>query len=423
MKYLFLTIFTAAFAAAGLPLVAEDADWKPTLDATNAQGLVVSGRAVEVFHHGVRNEWGYKAPQQDTFVVVHPTVERKNAPLYVVLHSAGHDVISCVKCTAKVGDHDIYHSPEDFYALYLDCRANQGNDWWWGGMHAKDANLVSKNSGGDPTPVERRVIDTVKWAIKTYGIDPSRVYLCGNSMGGSGTLGIGLRNGDLFAAIKANVPAGIEHVSNRMYFPPKTVPDTVKLPDPPVTVDYSAQNDGWSFGHERFVTAMNERKYALYFYWGPFGHANNSSAIMKVNDLINSFDWLNVKKNEAYAVFTNASGNSKLPWPDSLKDAAPGQVNAFFRWRNLSDAQDKLAMSLFLTSPADLKTTFEIPMEASADVSLRRIQHMPVKPGASVTWTFGGANGQVKADADGVITIPGLKISAEPKTLVVTAGR
>ena len=65
-----------------------------------------------------------------------------------------------------------------------------------------------------------------------------------------------------------------------------------------------------------FVKAMNERKYALFMYWGPFGHANNHANIMKVNDLINSFDWLSVKKNEPYPVFTNASTNDPLPWPD-----------------------------------------------------------------------------------------------------------
>ena len=57
---------------------------------------------------------------------------------------------------------------------------------------------------------------------------------------------------------------------------------------------------------------------------------------MKVNDLINSFDWLSVKKNEAYPVFTNASTNDPLPWPDQLADKKPGQVNAFFRWKIVS---------------------------------------------------------------------------------------
>ncbi|MBL7219765.1 MAG: hypothetical protein ISS69_06615 [Phycisphaerae bacterium] len=398
-------------------------DWAPAkksiADVPNAKGLAVSGRTLEIFQHGVKSQWGYEKPQTDSFVVVHPKIKPKGAaPLYVVLHSAGHDVWSCVRCTGRVGNHDIYHSPDNYYALYVDCRANRG-DWWWGGMHARDKNLTRMNSGGAPRPVERRVIDTVKWAIEKYQIDPNRVYLCGNSMGGSGTLGIGLRNGDIFAAIKANVPAGVEHASHRMGFPPHSLAKGVKLPDPPVLIDYSAPNDGWSRGHGRFAKAMNDRKYSLHFYWGPFGHANNHAQIMKVNDLINSFDWLGVRKNEAYAVFTNASGNSKLPWPDNLSDQAPGQINAFFRWKNIADTKDNLAMSIFLLSAKELKTSFEIPKEATADVSLRRVQNLKARPGEAFKWTFGAANGSVKTDPAGLITIRSLKITADPATLTV----
>lgn len=405
-------------ALVALALLPQQADWTPTLDPNGGKDLPNLGRTLEVYQHGVKPEWGYKTPQKDTFVVVHPKPARKGAPLYVVLHSAGHAVLSCVKCTAEVGNHDIYRSPDDFYALYLDCAANRG-DWWWGGMHAKDEGLIRKNSGPDPTPAERRVIDSVKWVIARYEIDPDRVYLSGNSMGGSGTLGIGLRHGDVFAAIKANVPAGIEQASHRMGFPPQPLP-AATLPDPPVTVDYSAPNDGWSFGHDRFVKAMNDRKYPLYFYWGPFGHANNSSVILKVNDLIDSFDWLSIRRNEAYAVFSNATCNSALPWPDRLKEKAPGQVNAFFRWKNVQDSKDKFEVSLFLTSPEVLKTTFDIPKEASTDVSLRRIQNFLVKPGETVRWSFEAEKGEIKADAEGVLSFPGLKLSAKPEMLTLS---
>jgi dienelactone hydrolase len=393
------------------------AEWNPVKVTTKESTL--NGRAVETFEHDVKPEWGYAAPQKDSFVVIHPTTDRRNAPLYVVLHSAGHDVFSCVNCTKTVGNHDIYRSPDDHYALYLDCRKNKG-DWWWGGMHVKDQALIAKNSGGDPMPVEKRVMDTVKWAMEKYGIDPERVYLSGNSMGGTGTLGIGMRNGNVFAAIKANVPAGIEHVSNRMYFPPKTVPANVILPEPPVCVDYSGQNDGWSAGHDRFVKAMNDRKYALYFYWGPFGHANNTSKIMLVNDLIDSFDWLAVRKNEPYVAFTNASNNSPLPWPDDLKNPAAGQVNAFFRWKNITDTAAKAELSLFLVSEADLKTKFTIPKVANTDVTLRRLQHFKLTPGASFKWTFGAAKGEGKADTQGLITIPGLTLTKDPVVLGIS---
>lgn len=398
--------------ASVLPLIASEKNWPPSQ-------VEVMGRETEVFRHGSREGWGYSKYQEDTFVVVHPKVARENAPLYVVLHSAGHDVWSAIKCTDQVGNHDIYRSPDDFYALYLDCRANAG-DWWWGGMHPRVGDTMEKNAGGELMPTEKRIIGTVQWVIEQYGIDPERVYLCGNSMGGSGALGIGLRHGDLFAAIKANVPAGIEHVSERMYFPPASIPDEVQLSDPPVVVNYSAQNDRWSQGHERFVQAMNDRKYALYFYWGPFGHANNDSRILQVNDLVHSFDWLSVRKNEAYAVFTNASCNDPLPWPDDLTSKAVGQINAFFRWKNVSDTEHRLEMELRLVSPADLSTRFTSPQQATTDVSLRRIQGLQVSPEQTFQWQFGEAEGMVEADADGLITIPNLTITAEPSTLVIS---
>ena len=411
MKNLILLIVALTTA----PFITKANDWTPALDPTKAEGLIDSERNLEVYRHGIKKEWGYKAPQEDTFIVIHPKTKRENAPLYVVLHSAGHDVFSCVKCTKQVGNHDIYHSPDNFYALYVDCRANRG-DWWWGGMHARNAKLTKKNSGLNPMPAEHRVIDTVKWVIDKYKIDPERVYLSGNSMGGSGTLGIGLRNGDIFAAIKANVPAGIEHASERMGFTHKSL---INYADPPITINYSAQNDGWSSGHDRFVKAMNDRRYPLYFYWGPFGHANNHARIIKVNDLINSFDWLSIRKNEAYVAFSNASCNDKLPWPDNRSDKNSGQVNAFFRWKIISDEANKITLSLHLTSPTNLKTEFSIPKEATADISIRRIQKMKVAPEDTLNWHYGESKGNVKAGPWGLITIPKLAISAKPKTLTI----
>lgn len=106
-----------------LPLRADDTAWTPTKDAS--KDATINGRAMETFEAGVKPEWGYAASQQDTFIVVHPKVERQKAPLYVVLHSAGHDVNKCVNCTRDIGNHDIYRSPDDFYALYLIAVATQ----------------------------------------------------------------------------------------------------------------------------------------------------------------------------------------------------------------------------------------------------------------------------------------------------------
>ena len=402
MKNTMIALSIALTAAGGW---AQEATWIPEKKKESE----FTGRKLDTFQHASKKDWGYAKPQSDTFLVLHPKQPRSNAPLYVVLHSAGHDVHTCLACTAKVGNHDIYHAPPDFFALYLDCKANRG-DWWWG---------INTSPGPEVGPAEKRVIDTVQWVVKTYGIDENRVYLCGNSMGGSGTLGIGMRRGDVFAAIKANVPAEVKHVSSRMYFPSLTAPAEAALSDPPIVIDYSAQNDSWSRGHDAFVKAMNDRRYPLILYWGLFGHANNHANILKVNDLIDSFDWLSVKKNESYPVFTNASSNDPLPWPNQLADKKSGQINAFFRWKNASDAADGVETSLFLVKASELKTTFAIPTEATADVSLRRLQKLRIEPNSIVRWTFGSAQGEVRADSSGVVTIPGLKITAEPTALRV----
>src|SRR3954465_4650863 len=161
MKTLLMaTVVALAFSTA---VFADATAWPPERQKQS----VFTERKLDVYEHGTRDEWGYSAPQRDTFLVLHPKVARSNAPLYFVLHSAGHDVNSALACTATVGNHDIYHSPPDFFALYLDCRANKG-DWWWGS---------DKFKGPEVSPVDKRVIDTVKWVIQQYGIDANRVYL------------------------------------------------------------------------------------------------------------------------------------------------------------------------------------------------------------------------------------------------------
>ena len=50
-------------------------EWTPVKDPANDS--TINGRAMETFQHGVKPEWGYAAPQQDTFIVVHPVTDRQ----------------------------------------------------------------------------------------------------------------------------------------------------------------------------------------------------------------------------------------------------------------------------------------------------------------------------------------------------------
>lgn len=381
----------------------------------------VNGRVLEFFHHDTLPEWGYTAPQEDTFAVIHPKNEQpgRDYPLYVVFHSAGHDVYSVLFCIQFKGNHDIYHAPDDMYSLILDCRAHE-NDWWWGGIDAH-GNGDPGRAGVNMQPVEKRCIDTIQWVFDHYPIDTNRVYAVGNSMGGSGALGIALNHGDIFAALKVNVPAGVRHAADRCCL--DTVPpEGFTIPDPPIAIDYSAQNDTWSAGHEILYRGMNDRRYQIFGYWGAFGHANDDAIMETQNDLIHSFPFTSVRKNEAYPVFTNASSNDPIPWPDNLSSEAAGQINAFFRWTVVEDSADRFAVELRLLKPEEWSTRFAMPEEAFADVLIRRLQNFTLTPGEGFRWAYGEASGTGAADNSGHPAVDHLSVSRTPMLLVLTKG-
>ncbi len=383
---------------------------------------ILTERKLELFHAPSLPEWGYKEEQVDTFAVLHPSEECKadKYPLYVVFHSAGHDVYSTFACTWQPHNHDIYHAPKDMFAVYLDCRQHDG-DWWWGGNSALEV-LGEDRKGVDKQPVENRAIATIQWVMDNYPIDRNRVYAVGNSMGGSGALGVAMCRGDIFAAIKANVPAGVRHMADRCALDTEA-PEGFKIPDPPIVVDYSAQDDQWSTGHQVLYRGMKEKKYALLGYWGKFGHANNHEYIATVNDLIHSFDVFSVRLDEAYPVFTNADTDDVLPWNEdgTIAHQDAGQVNSFFRWGKALETENTVSVELRLLTAEEWESRVTFPEKATADVSLRRLQKCRFAPGASVSYEFNGQKGTVTADQNGLVTIPALTVTQTPAVLKLMA--
>ena len=373
----------------------------------------IGGRKIDVWWQPGDKSRGEQPDVRNLVLVKHPVPPKDGAgcPLYVVLHSAGHDALTALRCTGDVHNHDIYSAPDGFFGLYLDCRAYSAEDFWWG---------ADKKTGVAETACEKRVIDTVRGVIERYAVDSNRVYLCGNSMGGSGTLGIGLRHGDVFAAIKANVPAirRGDHPFKSLGLPPYALPTDVRLPDPPPAIDYSAQNDGWSDNHDRLIRAMRERKYAWMLYWGAFGHADNDPIMLAKNDLIHSFDWLSVRLDEPYPVFTDASTDDLPPWLGDRADPRPGQLNGFFRWSDA--AEDERGVRVTLRLDGALKSAFfTVPENSVTDVTLRRLRRFAAEPGRRVRWTFGGQSGEIVVGTDGLVTVPRLTITKCPTRLEV----
>ena len=431
---------TSGPTATGLAATQKDnpADWPPTLDTKNTYTKAFDARPIERYTHGVRPAWGYHAPQRDYFFLVKPADKPvENAPLYVVLHSAGHDGTSCVASTWNKDEIDIYRTPKGMYGLYVDCRANSKQDWWWGDQAI---NASPDKYSKLLTPTENRVLDEIEWVISKYKIDRNRVYLCGMSMGGSGSLGIGLNHGDIFASMYVWVPAGTHHAKTRMGWTDAPAGATQAArdawlrqmsaagqADPPPVLDLSATNDDWSKDQGALINAAKVGRLAFVMGWAPIGHVGAGPKYHKEMPEAMAFPWLEIRKNEAYPAFTNASSDQLNPWTNKEHADPHGQINAFFRWKNVQDTPTTFTMKLWLSGPtattSPAATTAPAPKEATADVTLRRLQQFKVQPGKAYVWSLKcsatASAGSVTADAAGLLTIPGVRLSAEPWELTV----
>jgi hypothetical protein len=365
----------------------------------------MNGRRVVLYQHAADPAWGYaKNAPPCPFYLVHPLKQVANPPLLVVLHSAGGGVDEALPSITKPNERGFY-GDETFYVLCLDC---PGADYWWG-WHAIRAD--PKRYADELTPAEKRLLATIEWTAQKTRADRNRIYLNGISMGGSGSMGLGIPHGNVFAAVAVVVPAGVEHVEHRTL--------GHELPDPPPLFNISSQVDGWSKGEETLLAHFASARYALFFAWGPFGHKVEPAG--DSNRAVYEFPWLSIRRNEAYPVFTQASTDHKYPGFRNV--TAPdqrGQINGYFRWRNLEDSDSRFAMELRLVRAEELKVRTETPpAESVATVTMRRMQKFKVAKGAACNWAMNRngkvlQSGRVIADDQGHVTVDGLRVGQDP---------
>ena len=395
----------------------------PPADVAGAEGVsfalpepikisekTIAGRTAIRYEHGSVAQWGYTKPQRDYFNLVLPAKPGKGMPLRVVLHSAGHSGDSAMTGGLKNHTWIHYYGDEGFTVLYLDCRRNaRDNDWWWGYHKIRKTPAAYR---AKLCPTEKRVLSTIEWVIREYSIDRNRVYLSGISMGGSGTLGLGMCRGDVFAAAAVAVPAGIEHGMIRMA--------GGKHPDPPVLVNCSSHIDGWSKGQAKLLAYCRKNKYPVVFAWGLFGHTNNVSG---ANRAVFEFPWTSIRKNEAYPVFANASTDNRYPGHKNKTDPdQAGQLNGYFRWRNVTDTPGAFVMELRLVKRNELTQPIETPREAVADITFRRLQRFRIAKAKTYRWQMLAdgkvvQSGRAQADAAGLLTLPKVKVTDLPAQL------
>ncbi|MBC8373502.1 MAG: hypothetical protein ISS69_06580 [Phycisphaerae bacterium] len=405
MKYITKTSLRIFTTAAVLTTLMAGVVWaaEPLAGLKMVREFEISGRKVLRYEHGEKGNNGKK------YFFVLPCENVKNPPLRVILHHAGGSGQQALNEAYK-SKHRHQYGSKDYAILYLDCR-NDKPDWWWG-WHG-----IKKNKdkyANKLYPTEKRVLDTVEWVIKNQKADRNRVYLSGRSMGGTGSLGIGYCRGDIFAAILVNVPAGADHVLFRL--------KNSNYPDPPPTINTSSQTDGWSKGQEDLLAHCKKNKLPMIFAWGPFGHASRPDM---ANRAVYDFPWLKIVKNEAYPVFTDSDSDETYPGHKNKtgKDQK-GQINGYYRWKNITDTDKNFAIQLRLVKNDELGKPETIPQESTADVTLRRLQAFKVKTGESHTWkTVRNGKvlqeGEVRPDKNGLLTVRRVKIDAVPVQLQV----
>ena len=476
-----------------------------------------SSRYIQFYRHTADPKWhendygefhkNYGKTQCDTLAVGYPKdgPTATDRPLVVVLHSRGgsEEKGGLYGTAGFMGNDGAGYSPDNAYMLFLDCMENHRVDFWWGAMPAAHTLVnayagtyyshvsynglspmngelfwgptekefeVGPGGGGykgvitdleylhrGESACEKRVMDSIEWVVRKFKIDRNRIYLGGNSMGGEGTLALGLPHGDVFAAIHANVPATIWAASVRMGFIDKDGKDVADADyvapkyDPPVCWDWSGSDDAWSRDHDVMYRNMAKRRFFYMGFWGDYGHCGSFSAAQKKNDLVGTFDFTQIVKNEAYPVFANASTDNSLPWPqDSYVDGdrgvgkiivdeqgheittggliirkgsdIAGQVNGWFRWNVKTDSAEKFEIDLKIGNETEIPSAqFARPSVSYVDVTPRRLQNFKPTTG-KVKWTFGGYSGVTAIDPNlGVYTITQIPVTQTPLTLKLEA--
>ena len=449
-------------AALLLAVALTQSDWESKqigIAPSVARVETVGRRSVTWYEHDADPTWGGRV-FRDSFALASPVSgDRTGAPLLVVLHWRGGGMPGKgVGYQVAVVDEKsrVFSAPDDFYVLMLDDIRDYNvflgrthDEYWWGATPDYAGPTVADVPRllACETTCEKRVLDCVEWTIRRFGIERSRVYLCGNSMGGQAAEAIGLSHGEVFAAVNANVPATVWFAAARLGFVGPDGRDredwsVERFADPPLLVDWSGVDDVWSRDREVVYRNVAKRKWAMVGLWGDYGHCGDVLAAREKNDLVEKFDWLAVRKDEAYPAFTNADSDDRLPWPFSvwepkrawfggwkgdITDAKMavaegarqcGQVNAFFRWRNIRDDDGGFSMELRVASAEELGTQqFSPPSQIETDVTVRRIQSPRLRAAQRVKWRFGDCSGEAVRDEHGALTIPRLKITRAPLAL------
>ncbi len=313
---------------------------------------------------------------------------------------------------------------------------------WWSGFHEHLFTSRSPKTPEDwqrgvvrPYP-QRRLLSILDWMATSYSIDLPRSFISGSSMGGSGSIMLGLRYPERVAWVHSWVgihrprgsptfKASYDEVFGRPELGVKFEEGTPvwdyfddvwylrRYPERsvPLIVFSNGKNDaniGWTQAVE-FVRALQETRQPHIFFWGQNGHGERS---LMPGGHPNAMP-LDLRSDRTLPAFSKSSLDDDPGDGSPDSGAATGQMNAHFLWETsgVVDQPDEWSMTIGLFPGAP-------QTRATVSVTPRRTQMFKLRPGDRIAWTnrsVGGPRimqtGEATADQWGLVTIEGVATS------------
>lgn len=374
--------------------------------------------------------WGYYGRRFDVAIAV-TRQTGQTYPLILDLHGAGASTYQEPNPWVDIAIPGIFVFPVDLSFGYGNADPYTGTGAlptaWFGYDQGTGSNEKAMSA------TEKRIVRYTRLiaADPQYQVDPTRIYVKGGSMGGGGAMHVAMHYPSLFAAAAASIAwVGPSSWGNWTSFANNPPVDTASGPHwgdwqdgawmavnatgklPPIIHTFRTDDSIIPPSHYPDFIQKNETyKRGYVARWQLGGH--------NIYWLDNNASIARYRLNEAYPAFASASNsdatsategqrNQNLDWSSSLHDLGTGT--------QIVDAANNFAMSFKSLSG-----------NATANVTVLNVQSFYLRPSEVVSWTnttqTGGTtlqSGTAQADAQGLLTIPSLTITAAGNRLTLT---
>jgi hypothetical protein len=270
---------------------------------------------------------------------------------------------------------------------------------------------------------ENQLVWMTGWAVQHYGADPDRVTMGGSSSGAVGSMNVGFRHPELFAAVYPSVGrvrrvpavalegklprdnAAVMADGKTLYY------DRVDGPrfaaehagDLPFLGWACGRRDGYATWQEHIdmVKALTDAHHGFAFSWNNGNHGEGGRAMGLITKY---YPQEKFARNRSYPAFGNSSLDHKMGNGDPQDGDLEGGINLGFDWTEVLDEPGRWAVTL----ANDLAK-----QDMTVDVTPRRCEKFRPRPGDRLEWTTStGGSGVAVPDPHGLVTVP--KVVLQP---------